>query len=182
MSYYDKFIRQRTKDKDIETIQNNLQRFFKLISDAIEELEGAVVTIEAKIDLLLLNNEIIYTKTVSQPSNLATDYVLATVYGGDVYITDVTVTSISAQPADFTSIAVYGGTADAVEFQNSSEGNTYYLSHIDDQIGWNEGWDGSIRLDAGKTIIMRFAGTGPALANFLVVIRYIPASTTSILV
>jgi hypothetical protein len=56
MGYADRFVRERVGDLTLERVQNNLQRFFKLISEAVESLENRATVLEDTFTTFPLEN------------------------------------------------------------------------------------------------------------------------------
>lgn len=74
----------------------------------------------------------------------------------------------TAQTANMTTCAVYGGAANVITFIGAGDATQANLNAIDKQVGWT----GAVRLAATKTIIIDLLGTGAAAVDLTITITY----------
>ena len=108
-----------------------------------------------------------FTKQITNAANSA-DLILASITYKPCVIKSIIVKSNGATTADLTSIAVYGGTSNAITFIDSTSGAKANIDAVNKQVSWT----GVVLLETSKTIIMDFTGTGATAIDLTVTIEY----------
>ncbi len=93
---------------------------------------------------------------------------VATVTSQPCLIKSLVLHADTAQTANMTSCAIYGGAANVITFISAVEATQANLNAIDKQLSWT----GAVRLAATKTIVIALVGTGAAAVDLTVTIEY----------
>ncbi len=98
----------------------------------------------------------------------ATNVTVATVTDQPCLIESIIIHADTAQTANMTTCAVYGGAANVITFISIADATQANLDAIDKQVSWV----GSVRLAATKTIVIDLLGTGAAAVDLTIIIKY----------
>ncbi len=137
---------------------------------------GDLATILSYTDPRVAGRTQVLEKTITSAAN-AGNVTVATVTSQPCLIKSIVIHADTAQTANMTSCAVYGGASQVITFISAVDAVQANLNAIDKQVAWAGGTGYTVRLYTGKTIVIDLVGTGAAAVDLTITIAYIASVT-----